>query len=279
MQGQQQEMAALLARIQGTDASVTLIGHAVSNIPGTAFAMPAPTAAVAGYGGGGGAIAAATETSAAMAVAAGAGNATMAETELVDPRMIGAPYLPYSPTAPRGAGGQVDAPVIPVHSGRLDDGGLPAGTSTAVETRPQRLQRLARYSARLLAAPLASAVTRRTELWERRGRRRTGDAPPGWRARRRLKTTTSLRQEDSQLTKWTCSNPTPPGCTIAGGGEPSVPGMPMMCLNHARYNRASFMQKNYPVYCCDECAHSAGFKHAVHCALRSPCMHEKRLEK
>ena len=62
MQGQQQGMAALLARIQGTDASVSLIGHALSGIPGTTFEMPAPTAAaVTGYGGGGGMMSAAVE--------------------------------------------------------------------------------------------------------------------------------------------------------------------------------------------------------------------------
>ena len=45
IQGQQQGMAALLARIQGTDASVAMIGHAVAGIPGAPFAMPTPTAA------------------------------------------------------------------------------------------------------------------------------------------------------------------------------------------------------------------------------------------
>jgi selenophosphate synthase len=68
MRGQQQAMqgmAALLVRIQGTDASVAMIGNAVSNIPGTEFVMPAPTAAaVTGYGGGGGTIAAAAEAGA-----------------------------------------------------------------------------------------------------------------------------------------------------------------------------------------------------------------------
>ena len=50
--------AALLARIQGTDASVAMIGHAVAGLPGTSFVMPDPTAAaVTGYGGSGGAIA------------------------------------------------------------------------------------------------------------------------------------------------------------------------------------------------------------------------------
>ena len=60
VQGQQQGMAALLTRIQGTDASVSLIGHAVAGIPGTTFEMPAPTAAaVTSYAGGGRMIAAA----------------------------------------------------------------------------------------------------------------------------------------------------------------------------------------------------------------------------
>ena len=41
----QQGMAALLARIQGTCASVAMIGHAVAGIPGASFEMPTPTAA------------------------------------------------------------------------------------------------------------------------------------------------------------------------------------------------------------------------------------------
>ena len=104
MQGQQQGTAALLARIQGTAASVALIGHTVPNIPGTAFVMPAPTAAaVTGYGGGGGTIAAAAGAGAAEG---GAPNevtgvvteTTLArlETTLVDPRLVGAPYPPSS---------------------------------------------------------------------------------------------------------------------------------------------------------------------------------------
>ena len=58
MQGQQQGMAALLTRIQGTDTSAALIETAVSNIPGAPFVVPAPTAAaVVGYGGSGAAAA------------------------------------------------------------------------------------------------------------------------------------------------------------------------------------------------------------------------------
>ena len=58
MQSNQQGQAALLARIQGKDASVAMIGHAVAGLPGTSFAMPEPSAAaVTGYEGSGGAIA------------------------------------------------------------------------------------------------------------------------------------------------------------------------------------------------------------------------------
>ena len=69
MPGQQQVMqgmAALLVRIQGIDSSVSMIGNAVSDIPGTTFVMPAPSAAaVTGYGGSGGTIAAAAGAGAA----------------------------------------------------------------------------------------------------------------------------------------------------------------------------------------------------------------------
>ena len=114
-----QGMAALLTRIQGTDASVSLTGNAVSSIPGTEFVMPAPTAAaVTGYGGGGGAIAAAAGTGAAKG---GAPNEvaevvtetalTRLETTLVDPRLVGAPYPPSSVKAPRGAKEHVGTPM------------------------------------------------------------------------------------------------------------------------------------------------------------------------
>ena len=44
----------------------------------------------------------------------------------------------------------------PEHSNGLDDGELLAGTVTAIETRLQRLKRIARFLARLLAVPSAS---------------------------------------------------------------------------------------------------------------------------
>ena len=119
MQVNQQGMAALLARTQGTDASVALIGHAVAGIPGTTFEMPAPTAAaVTGYGRGGGMIAAAAG---ADAVVSGAPNevvAAVTETALacaatppVDPRLVGAPYPPATTAASGDAIEHIGAPM------------------------------------------------------------------------------------------------------------------------------------------------------------------------
>ena len=55
--------------------------------------------------------------------------------------------------------------------------------------------------------------------------------------------------------------------TDATGGVTGIPGRPMMCINHERCGRASRKQKNYPAYCCDECAHTAGHEHAEHCGV------------
>ena len=103
----QQGMAALLARIQGTDASVAVIGHAVARIPGTSFAMPAPTAAaVTGYGGSGGAIANEAGADAAVNGAPNEVAAAVSETALVvvallvDPRLVGAPFPVAKAVAP-----------------------------------------------------------------------------------------------------------------------------------------------------------------------------------
>ena len=46
-----------------------------------------------------------------------------------------------------------------------------------------------------------------------------------------------------------------------------IPGRLMLCINHARCGRASRTQKNYPAYCCDECAITAGSEHAEHCGV------------
>lgn len=119
IQGQQQGMAALLARTQGTDASVAMIGHAVAGIPGAPFEMPAPTAAaVTGYGGGGRMIADAAGADAAMNGAPNEVAEAVTETALVaatpqidphlgdahyrhaDSRLVGAPYPPAEAAAP-----------------------------------------------------------------------------------------------------------------------------------------------------------------------------------
>ena len=170
MQGQQQGMAALLARIQGTDASVSMIRHAVAGIPGTAFVMPAPTAAaVTGYGGGGGMIAAAAGADAAEGGAPNEVAEAVTETVLarvdtppVDPRLVGAPYSSATTEAPSGAKEPVGAPMSPEHSGGFDDGELPAATVTLVETRLQRLKRMALFLAKLLATKSASGETGET---------------------------------------------------------------------------------------------------------------------
>ena len=113
MQVNHQGMAALLARIQGTDASVAFIGHAVDmhrlafRERPLSFGMPAPTAAaVTGYGGGGGMIAAAAGADAALSGAPNEVSAAVTETALacadtppVDPRLVGAPYPPATTEA------------------------------------------------------------------------------------------------------------------------------------------------------------------------------------
>ena len=179
MQGYQQGTAAFLTRIQGTDASVAMIGHAVAGIPGASFVMPTPTAAaVTGYGGSGGAIA--NDEAGADAATNGVPNegaeevtetALVAATPLadphlgdahyrqVDPRLVGAPLSAAKAAAPGGAATHIGAPICPKHSDGLDDGELPARTVAAVETRLQRLRRIALFSAGLLAAPSASDET------------------------------------------------------------------------------------------------------------------------
>ena len=141
----QQGQAALLSRIQGTDASVAMIGHAVAGLPGTTFAMPEPSAAaVTGYGGAGGAIA----NVAAADAANGAPMAleTVSETALVtvaptiDPRLAGAPFSATTTTMGSGVGN--GAPACPELSDGLDD--AEPTPCTASETRLAKLSRLMR---------------------------------------------------------------------------------------------------------------------------------------
>ena len=164
MQSNQQGQAALLARIQGTDASVAMIGHAVAGLPGTSFVMPEPTAAaVTGYGGSGGAIANGAGADAVNGApnevaAAVSETALVAVAPLVDPRLAGAPFQATTTAAPGGAETHVGAPMSPEHSDGLDDGELPARTVAAGETRFERLRRIVLYSTGR-AAPSASDET------------------------------------------------------------------------------------------------------------------------
>ena len=143
--GMQQGQAALLTRIQGTDASVAMIGHAVAGMPGTAFVMPEPSAAaVTGYGGAGGAIASAAAADAVNGVPMAVD--TVSETALVtvgptiDPRLAGAPFSATTTTTGSGVGS--GAPSCPELSDGLDDS--EPTPCTANETRLARLSRLMR---------------------------------------------------------------------------------------------------------------------------------------
>ena len=165
MQANQQGSAALLTRIQGTDASVAMIGHAVAGLPGTSVVMPDPTAAaVTGHGGSGEVIA--NEAAGADAAVNGALNevaaavsetALVADAPLADPRLAGAPFQAVTAAAPGGAATYIGVPMSPEHSGGLDDGELPARTVAAGETRFERLRRIVLYPA--YAAPSAIGET------------------------------------------------------------------------------------------------------------------------
>ena len=185
-----------------------------------------------------------------------------AATPPVDPRVVGAPYP--SAAASGDAIEHIGAPMCLEHSDGLDDGELPAGTVAAVETRLQRLKRIALFSSRLLTAPSASDNQTSGALgtmWTTADGRRSA----------RLTSTTMTGDDDDAASGKTVVDATD-GITdnmATGVGETSIPGRPMMCTNHARCGRASRTQKNYPAYCCDEYASTAGFEHAEHCGYQT----------
>ena len=273
MQGQQQGMAALLARIQGTDASVSLVGHAVADIPGTAFVMPAPTAAaVMGYGGGGGMIAAAAGADAAEGGASNEVAEAVTETALtrvdtspVDPRLVGAPYPPATTEAPRGAKEPVGAPMAPEHSDGLDEGELPAGTVAVAETRLQRLKRMALFSAKLLAAKSASDETSETmgTMWTKTAGRRSA----------RLTSTTETGGDDGTATdggttQGTVEGPPTLVATVGlidgydGAAPLTMPGPPKLCGNAHRCRLQANRQADGFEYCCGRCFETYAVEHS-----------------
>ena len=155
------------------------------------------------------------------------------------------------------------APMAPEYSDGLDDCELLVDTATAVETRLQRLKRIAFFSARLLAATSASDDQTSGALgtmWTTTDGRRSA----------RLTSTTKTGDEEGTASGGAAADATD-GLTdsmATGGGETGVPGRPMMCINHARCNRASITQKNYPAFCCNVCAISGGTEHTENCGYR-----------
>ena len=154
---------------------------------------------------------------------------------------------------------------MPEHSGGLGDGELPARTEAAVETRLQRLKRIALFSAGLLAAPSASDEAGGTmgTVWTTTDGRRSA----------RLTSTTETGDDDGTVVDGGTTQGTVEGpptwavATDATGGVTGIPGRSLMCINHERCGHASRTQKNYPAYCCDECAVTAGSEHAEHCGV------------
>ena len=140
---------------------------------------------------------------------------------------------------------------------------MPARTEAAVETRLQRLRRIALYSAGLLAAPSASDETGGTmgTVWTTTDGRRSA----------RLASATESGDDDDTVINGGTTQGTVEGpptwvvATDATGGVTGIPGRPSMCINHERCRCASRMQRHYPSYCCDECAYTAGHEHAEHC--------------
>ena len=133
-----------------------------------------------------------------------------------------------------------------------------------IETRLQRPKRITLFSSRLLTAPSASDDQTSGTLgttWTTTDGRRSA----------RLTSTMTMGDDDADVSGEAVIDATD-GITdsmTTGVGETSIPGRPMMCINHARCGRASRTQKNYPAYCCDECASTAGFEHAEQCGYRT----------
>ena len=292
MQRNQQGMAALLTRIQGTDARVAMIGHAVSGIPGASFVMPTPTAAaVTGYGGSGGAIANEAGADAETNGVPSEGAETVTKTALVaatpladphlgdahyrqvDPRLVGAPFPAAKAAAPGGAATHIGAPMSPEHSGGLDGDELPARTEAATETRFQRLKRIALFSARLLAVPSASDVAGETM-----GTLTTTD---GRRSARLASTMTTSDGDGTVVGGGTtqtrtaanvCAELMVPDRLVRAAQpsllslvDPEVPGPPKLRGNAHRCGLQAHSQTNGFDYCCGSCFQTYAVQHDESC--------------
>ena len=152
------------------------------------------------------------------------------------------------------------------HSGGLGDGELPARTVVAVETRLQRLKRIALYSTNLLAAPSASDVTSETmgtTMTKADGRRS---------ARLARKTETGGGEAAPGGTAADATGVLTGG---AGGGEYdtpcatglplTVPGPPALCGNVDRCRQAARFQLGGVGYCCGRCFQTYAADHSEIC--------------
>ena len=199
MQGQQQEMAALLARIQGTDASVSLVGHAVVRHSGHGL-CDAGSDCGGSYGlrrgrwydCSRGRSRRSRGRSFQRGCRGGYGDGADSGRHFAGRPSFGWSAVPAGhnrgPAWRERTRGRTDGPRAQRRLGRRRAASWHG--RLLVETRLQRLKRIARFSARLLAAPSASDGDERTERWERCGRRRTG------RRSARLASTTETGDDD-----------------------------------------------------------------------------------
>ena len=147
----------------------------------------------------------------------------------------------------------VGAPMAPEHSDGLDDGELPAGTVTVVETRLQCLKRTSLLSENLLAAKPASGATSETmgTMWTKMAGRRSA----------RLTSSTETGDGDDTVagggtTQGTVEGPLTLVATVGladgldGAAPLTLPGRPALCGNVDRCGQAQRFQTGGFGYCC-----------------------------
>ena len=189
-------------------------------------------------------------------------------TPPVDPRLVGAPYPSAIIEVSSAAEEPVGASMAPEHSDSLDDGELPAGTVTVVETRLQHLKRTALFSAKLLAAKSASGATSETTgtIWTNIAGRRS--------ARLTSSTETGDGDDtaaDSGTTQGTVEGPLTLAATVGltdgldGAAPLTLPGRPALCGNVDRCGQAQRFRSGGFGYCCGRCFETYAEEHCEDC--------------
>jgi hypothetical protein len=158
----------------------------------------------------------------------------------------------------------------PEHNNGLDDGELPAGTVTAVETRLQRLKRIARFSARLLAVPSASddqtsgtLGTMWTKTDGRRSARLTSTTETGDDGATAPGGAAAAADETGVLTDGADGDEYDAPC--ATGLPLTVPGPPALCRNAALCCLQADSQRAGAEYCCGACFQTRASEHSDYC--------------